>query len=144
MGFAPVAAVAILFIAGLASFVGYNAHADAASDDVRRAEAEARSRSMARDDSRMELISTAYSPGQDTLTLTIRNTGSSTIDAAGIEVMLDGVRRTQDITWIRQSGDDRRYWPPLVDASIRLDNVASEPGRFALFTETGAALYGVV
>lgn len=144
MGFAPVAAIAILFIAGLASFVGYNAHADAAADDVRRAEFDARSRATARDQSDMELINAAYSPGQDALTLTVRNTGSSTIDAAGIEIMLDGVRRTQDIAWIRQGGDDRRYWPPLVDVSIRLEGVTAEPGRVALFTETGAALYGVV
>ncbi len=144
MGFAPVAAVAILFIAGLASFVAYNVHADAADDATRRAAQDALDRASAKTHTELVIDDATYQGGLDRLLLDITNTGSTTIDTQGIEILLDGVIRTDDITWIRQGGQDFRYWAPLEQVEIRMDGVTSSPARVAIFTETGAVVYGVI
>lgn len=144
MGFAPVAAVAILLIGGLASFVGFTVASDTAQDELRQASREAAALQAERAGTSITITGDTYQAGPDRLTLIATNSGSTVIPTEGLDVLLDGVVRTQDITFIRIDGSSVAYWAPLQSVEIRLDGVTSEPDRAALVAHNGVIAYWTV
>ena len=72
-----------------------------------------------------------------TLTIELSNTGVVTMDAARLDVLLDGARRTQDVAARTVEGVATDVWPPGRDLNLTV-TAASEPQRIAVASPWGA------
>lgn len=144
MGFAPVAAVAILMIAGLFSLSAYTVQRDAADDGLIHAERDALRRADDVQRTSFSITGTNYQNGPNRLTIDLSNDGSTTIQTDDIDVIIDGVVRNADINYIRVEGSAVAYWPALQTAEIRIDSVTSQPARVAVIAHNGVAAYAEV
>lgn len=137
MGFAPVAATSILLIAALLSLNAYHTDNDVAADEVRAARADADAREADKRATQLEIGLVQYAAGPNRLTIDVDNLGGTVIDTQDLEVLIDGVVRTEDITWIRYNNADVRYWHPGQDIEIRMNDITSSPNSIIVVADNG-------
>ncbi len=137
MGFSVIAGTGVLLISGIVAFSIVVVQNDAADDAVLRAEQAAQDAALERRLGSLEVTQTIYQAGPDRLTIDVTNTGETTFATAELDVLLDGVVRTDDVTWLRVGGSDVAYWAPLQELEIRMDGVTVRPDRLSIVTGDG-------
>ncbi len=137
MGFSVIAGTGVLLISGIVAFSIVVVQNDAADDAVLRAEQAAQDAALERRLGSLEVTQTIYQAGPDRLTIDVTNTGETTFATADIDVLLDGVVHTDDITWLRVGGSDVAYWAPLQELEIRMDDITARPDRLSIVTGEG-------
>ena len=80
-----------------------------------------------------ELEVTGVASGGGTVTVDLRNTGSTTLDAGKLDVLLDGLPTTVDSWTVEGAASD--VWPALTDAQLIL--TAAAPTDVLVATEHG-------
>lgn len=140
MGFAQVAAFAIIatgtVVFGSVAYVSWQNAADDVRDAQRIADARA-----AQQTGEMLVANPAYIPGLGRVTLTITNTGDVPLDAGSIDVILDGEWETDDITSALVGGVDSDVWSPLTVLVVVLENQDQSPLDVVVATEDGTKAY---
>ncbi len=77
-----------------------------------------------------------------TLIIEATNTGSTTLDLGGADLLIDGAWATPQITSIQVEGAASNVWPPGSDAEVNLEpGVGPPPDNVALIADTGTAAY---
>jgi flagellar protein FlaF len=94
MGFSVSGAVAVVFVGLLVSAATLYPAVDRASE--RRADAvDARNeRALERQNTAISLVNATYNTSRETLTVTVRNTGASTLDVRAVDLLVDGTYAT--------------------------------------------------
>ncbi|MGB1586716.1 MAG: hypothetical protein ACPHID_06695 [Thermoplasmatota archaeon] len=146
MGFATVATAAILTVAAL---VGGTTYVNADQDrnaQLRQAQGDAEARQLALKQTDLGLISATHSIPLRAVVVVVTNTGDSTIDASGLDVLVDGVVVTDQISSTLINAVDTDVWAPLGTATIIVEgyNPGSNPDRVAVVTAGGHMVFGSV
>jgi archaeal flagellar protein FlaF len=139
MGFSVSAATAILFSSFLYLFMIIFGTVNTTYDTVSEADREEFDRMIERKQTEIELIDTNYS--QNVVTITAHNAGSSTLDTSEIDVILDGVWASSNITSLLVNGESSDMWAPLEDLEIQI-SADNEPSRIKIITGSGNVIYG--
>jgi archaellum component FlaF (FlaF/FlaG flagellin family) len=94
-----------------------------------------------------EMINTAvqvemagYNASTKVLRVNVTNTGSVTLETALLDVVVDGILKTANITKIENGGYDGGLWYPATTISISLSGIDS-PQRVKISTSIGASSY---
>ena len=95
-----------------------------------------------------EMIHTSVSlgdAGYNTSTKVLRvnatNMGSVTLETQLLDVIVDGLLKTANITSIENGGHDRGLWYPATTISISLSGIEPSPQRVKISTSIGASCY---
>lgn len=144
MGFATVATASILTVAALIGGTAW-VQADQARDDAVRAasqESEARQGLLQHTD--MTLVSATKI--LTTVVVVVTNTGDAPIDAAALDVLIDGQWETDDIQSTLIDGANTDIWPPLATATITIGGfgLLDVLDRIVLVTGEGVMAFGSV
>jgi flagellar protein FlaF len=142
MGFATSGATAVLFVGLL---VGAGILLPTLGETRERtveAEDDRNDRMLDRRNTVVETVDVGYDATIDRLTLDVKNTGSTTLAVAGVDVLVDGVYRADAAVRVGVE-DDRSLWHPgerliaTVTVSPRPDRVKLVTGPGVAVTETG-------
>ena len=144
MGFSVSGAVAVVFVGLLVSAATLYPAVDRASE--RRADAvDARNeRALERQNTAISLVNATYNTSQGTLTVTVENTGASTLDVRAVDLLVDGTYATPEAanaTVERNSATD--IWSPGETLTLAR-NEPDAPGRVLVATGLGVAVTGTV
>lgn len=145
MGFAAPAAFALLFVfavgaAGILMESGLRAQREL--QEAARAQAE---HGMALRTGDLKVHNRTWSTpgGVGQLELRVNNTGGHTFDADLVDVVLDGVLRTDKVTTRTIGGASTHVWAPGDQLYLKLEGLpASEPARAWVVADTGAVGVG--
>lgn len=135
MGYSLVVAAGILGLALVSSAYAVTTRYFEAQQDLAQArqladQAQAAARSTA-------VAVTAVDVGNGTILVTARNTGSTTIAADAVQVLVDGVLTPVDARDV--GGATTSVWPPLAELHLSLAHAA--PTHVELVAPSGAAAY---
>ena len=89
----------------------------------------------------LEIITTDYDAVQDILTIDVKNTGSTVLNASKVDVLLDGELETANITSLKVNGVDSSVWSPEDTLQIKISGVAANPTRIKVIAENGISDY---
>ncbi|RJS71778.1 MAG: fla cluster protein FlaF, partial [Candidatus Syntrophoarchaeum sp. WYZ-LMO15] len=78
---------------------------------------------------------------QDILTIDVKNTGSTVLNASKVDVLLDGELETANITSLKVNGVDSSVWSPEDTLQIKISGVAANPTRIKVIAENGISDY---
>lgn len=144
MGFSVSGAVAVVFVGLLVSAATLYPAIDRASE--RRTDAvEARDeRALERQNTALRLVNTTYNTSQETLTVTVRNTGASTLDVRAVDLLVDGSYATPVPANRTVEGDAAtEVWSPGEDLTLTRSE-PDAPERVLVATGLGVAVTGTV
>lgn len=145
MGFAPVAATAILMLTGLFAAGVYWEDVHASQKAVQDAERQAARLREERVHTSMDLVNTQYQNGPDRFTVTLRNDGSTVLRASDLDWVLDGVWRNDVIESTTVGGDAARdVWLPGTNVVVAFRPVDPQPSRLVVTAGNGSQLVEVV
>lgn len=91
-------------------------------------------------DTAVEIDSARHNNTTKTLTLNVTNGGSSVLDPAEVDLVVDGILLTGNITALEVDGTPAQAWFPGKTLVIEL-TVADPPGRVKVVTGNGVAVY---
>ncbi|HET6399170.1 MAG TPA: hypothetical protein VFH47_06420 [Candidatus Thermoplasmatota archaeon] len=137
MAVAAVATVAFLAFAGLAWAATLDQARDHARLEVRKAGESDAEREQRLQHTAVRFDSVQYQNGPKRATLTLTNTGQANLDAASVDVLLDGVWRTGDVTSRRVDNAESRVWSPQTQLVLVVQNVQADPFRHTVVTGEG-------
>lgn len=89
----------------------------------------------------MNITNVTYNATLSKLYVYIKNTGSSEICVDKIEILLDGVLYTQNISSRTVNGDSSNLLLPLETVEIVVDSVSTEPSRIKVVSHNGISTY---
>jgi flagellar protein FlaF len=144
MGFSVSGAVAVVFIGLLVSAATLYPAVDRATE--RRADAvEARDeRALERQNTAVSLVDATYNTSQETLTVTVRNTGASTLKVPAVDLLVDGEYATPPAANRSVEGDTAtEVWAPGENLTLTRTE-PSAPGQVLVATGPGVAVTGAV
>jgi archaellum component FlaF (FlaF/FlaG flagellin family) len=91
-------------------------------------------------DTGIDIEAALYSTSQGNGTVNVTNTGSTTLDPAGLDVLADGILLTENITSIRIDNSTAVAWFPGKTAVITI-HLGGQPSRLKVVTDNGVADY---
>lgn len=144
MGFSVSGAVAVVFIGLLVSAATLYPAVDRAGE--RRADAvEARDeRALERQNTAINLVNATYNTSQETLTVTVQNTGASTLDVPAVDLLVDGEYATPSAANRSVEGDTAtEVWAPGETLTLTRSE-PDAPDRVLVATGPGVAITGTV
>ena len=145
MGFAPVAATAILMLTGIFAAGVYWEDWHASQKSVEDAERQAARLRDERVHTTMGLVSTGYQNGPDRFTVTLQNDGSTVLRASGLDWVIDGVWRGDVIETTTVDGDATRdVWLPGTQLVVEFRPIPTQPSRITVTAGNGAQLVEAV
>jgi flagellar protein FlaF len=144
MGFSVSGAVAVVLIGLLVSAATLYPAVDRATE--RRADAvEARDeRALERQNTAVSLVDATYNTSQETLTVTVTNTGASTLDVPAVDLLVDGEYAVLSAANRSVGGDTAtEVWSPGENLTLTRGE-PSAPERVFVVTGPGVAAAGAV
>ncbi|WP_226039377.1 flagellin [Natrinema sp. DC36] len=141
MGFSTSGATAIIFVGVLVA-------AGIAYPVFHSAQEERRTAIQDRDDRTLSMRNTAIAvdswsyneSGTNDFTMSVNNTGSTTLSVTETDLLVDGVYQTRDsYTTSVESSAERELWQPGETLHVTVANRTPEPDRVKLVTEHGIA-----
>ncbi len=144
MGFSVSGAVAVVLIGLLVSAATLYPAVDRATE--RRADAvEARDeRALERQNTAVSLVDATYNTSQETLTVTVKNTGASTLEVPAVDLLVDGEYATPPAANRSVEGDTAtEVWGPGENLTLTRTE-PSAPGQVLVATGPGVAVTGAV
>jgi archaellum component FlaF (FlaF/FlaG flagellin family) len=79
--------------------------------------------------------------GNGRLTLTLLNVGATTLDPALVEVILDGIWRTDKITGRTVGAQTTNVWMPKEYLTLSFEGLSGNAQKIAVYTENGVGTY---
>ncbi len=141
MGFSQVAAFAVILV-GVTVFGSMVIEAAlGAQKEERQAERERDRRVAAVARGAMEVVQFQYAPGIDQVTITVDNTGQTVLDGAGLDVVLDGVVVTQNISSRLVDGAATDVWTPGGRMVVVVQDITTGPDFAVLASQEGVLEY---
>lgn len=141
MGFSVAAAGGILVIGFLfcASVVA-NSYLST-QNEVQASMKEAELRMEQARQGEMQIDGVAYAPGPDEVTIDATNMGSVTYNLTKLDVLVDGVVHTADVTQMEVENTATNVWPPLTALEIIVDNIPSSPSSVQIVAASGVQAF---
>lgn len=84
----------------------------------------------------VDITGTSWANGPKTLTITVKNTGSTTLDASKVTILVDGVYKTPSSITV-DSDANQRVWAPAQNAVFVVGGFSAKPARVSVATENG-------
>ncbi|PSQ33256.1 hypothetical protein BRD09_01445 [Halobacteriales archaeon SW_10_68_16] len=90
--------------------------------------------------SRVNVTAATWDPSVGNLTIRVNNTGETRLDAADVDVIVDGeYRDTTDFERVEVAGTDSTVWLPGEQLVLEDADVATKPTRVKVVTGPGVA-----
>lgn len=141
MGFGAAGAAAVLGLAFLAVAVGLASAVFGAAEKLDEAERDAWARRSEALRTAADIVEVKLIGAPSKLYVIADDTGDTTIDPRDLDVLLDGVHRTDKIlNWTADGVASGSVWPPGTRLYLRLD-VTTVPTRAVLVSGNGVATY---
>jgi flagellar protein FlaF len=138
MGFASSGAAAVLFVGLLVGASVLLPTLQETRERTTEAQEEKHERLLDRRNSDVSTVAVEYNATTDRLTVEVENTGSTTLTVADVDVLVDGVYRSDaDLDVGGEAG--RRLWHPGERLTATVPT-ATRPDRVKVVTGTGIAL----
>lgn len=145
MGFAPVAATAILMLTGVFAASVYWEDWHASQKTVEDAERQAARLRDERVHTSLTLVGTNYVNGPDRFTVTLQNDGSTVLRASEIDWVVDGVWRNDVIETTTVDGDPAGdVWLPGTQLVVEFRPITTQPTALTVTAGNGAKLVEAV
>lgn len=134
---AQAAAAALLLAGGAWSAFGFTENLFDEQDALQKEWRDAQDLQIFIGDSAIQVDSVVAGPP---VVVTLTNTGTTTLDASAVTVLLDGVAATVD-SWTVE-GVSSNVWTPGATLALTMDLAASVTDRAAVATEHGVMAFG--
>ncbi len=138
MGFSTSGATMILFLGVLVSAGILVPAAEYAYEDVSDARDGRSERLLDRRNSAVSVSNVTYDSTNETLNVSVNNTGSVTLGVNETDLLVNGTLRTNYGTTVAGTGD-RALWLPGETLTFTVSGVSSQPDRVKVVSETGVA-----
>jgi flagellar protein FlaF len=143
MGFSTSGATAVVFIGLLVGFGILYPTVESAGERITEAESASDDRALRQQNTAVAVAGTTYDPTNDTLTVAVNNTGSTTLSADRTDLLVDGRYEVPD-TFAVAGTENRTVWTPGSQLELTVAGLAVEPDRVKVVTGPGVAAFEVV
>jgi flagellar protein FlaF len=138
MGFSTSGATAIIFIGLLVSFGSVYPVVESSLEEVHSARDRQDDSLLRQQNTAIQVQNVTYNASTDTATITVDNTGSTTLETDRTDVLLDGVYR-QPATVAVDNTTGRTVWTPASRLEITIVDVTEAPSRVKIVTGPGVS-----
>lgn len=144
MGFSVSGATAVIFVGLLVSAATVYPAVDRYADRRSAATAAAEERDLTRQNTAIEPLNATYNASTDQLTVTVRNTGASTLSVPSTDLLVDGeyTRQTAANTTVEGIATTD-IWAPGETLTVTVSR-ASAPDRIKVVSGPGVAVTATV
>lgn len=136
MGFSVTVANVILFVGLAAAGATFTASVLNATDQVTDAGREDWKAQADYAHTSVDITSATWANGPKTVTITVKNIGSTTLNASLVTVLADGVYKTPS-SIVVDSDANQRVWAPTQSAVFTVGGFSSKPRVATVATENG-------
>ena len=143
MGFSTSGATAIVFVGLLVGVGILSPTVESAGERVSDAESASRDRLLRQQNTAVVVAGTAYNASNDTLTVSVNNTGSTSLSVDRTDLLVDGRYRAPDRFDVAGTAN-RTVWTPGTRLDLTVTGVLAEPDRVKVVTGPGVAATEVV
>ena len=143
MGFSTSGATVVLFVGLLVGVGVLYPTVESAGERVTDARSDRDDRALRQQNTAVVLAGTTYNATNDTLTVTVNNTGSTVLSVDRTDLLVDGRYRAPG-TFAVDGTENRTVWTPGSRLELTVDGLPSEPGRVKVVTGPGVAAFEVI
>jgi flagellar protein FlaF len=143
VGFSVSGASAIIFVGMFLSFGMVYTAASNGYEAVSEAQSAVHEDALAQKNTAIDVANVSYDAANDTLTVNVSNTGSSSLSVDRTDLVVDNEYQTTAASTTVEDDDETDLWLPGETLSFTLTLTAS-PTRVKVVTETGVAAMEVV
>jgi len=140
MGFSVSASAAIIVVGLAIAFTTIYPAVDAGYERTADARSERADDLLAQQNTAIELASLSYDGGNETLTVAVNNTGTTTLSVSDTDVVVDNEYREGDSGVDGDAETD--LWHPGEQLTVTVEGVTARPDRVRLATEHGVSVGG--
>lgn len=138
MGFSVSGATVILFLAFMVSGLALTSAIESASEARNTGVDAEEQRILDRINADINVTEMVYNGTSDELAVTVRNTGSTTLDTGDTDLLVDGRLELPASTAV-ENDTGRSLWTPGTNASLTVDGLTQRPDRVKIVTGPGVA-----
>lgn len=143
MGFSVSGASAIIFVGMFLSFGMVYTAASNGYEAVSEAQSAVHEDALAQKNTAIDVANVSYDAADDTLTVNVSNTGSSSLSVDRTDLVVDNEYQTTAASTTVEGDAETDLWLPGETLSFTL-TLTSSPTRVKVVTETGVAAMEVV
>jgi flagellar protein FlaF len=143
MGFSTSGATVIVFVGLLIGFGTLYPTVEGAGERISDARSDRDDRSLRQQNTALVVAGTAYDATNDTLTVSVNNTGSTTLSVDRTDLLVDGRYQVPD-TFAVAGTENRTVWTPGSQLELTVTGVTSEPSRVKVVSGPGVAAFEVI
>lgn len=143
MGFSTSGATVVIFVGLLIGFGTLYPTAETAGERISDAESAHDDRTLRQQNTALVVAGTAYNATNDTFTVSVNNTGSTTLSVNRTDLIVDGRYRTP-ATFAVAGTKNRTVWTPGSQLELTVTGVTNEPDRVKVVSGPGVAAFEVL
>ena len=142
MGFSTSGATVVIFVGLLIGFGTLYPTVETAGERISNAESAHDDRTLRQQNTAIVVSGTTYNATNDIFTVSVNNTGSTTLSVNRTDLIVDGRYRTPE-TFAVAGTENRTVWTPGSQLELTVTGVTSEPERVKVVSGPGVAAFEV-